>query len=378
MKVLHLTNWYPSLDQPFKASWIERQIRALDTFCFNEVYHIEVVTGPFKLRNDPGMLGNKVLRLSFPLDIWFLKEIMTSVLVLYALFIKIKLRDYDVVNFHIAYPLCTYLHFYQNFLKKPIVITEHWSAYHLNFGINKDLHRIRKIFNNNVTWITVSEALKGDLMKFSRNTTLNAFVVPNIVDSGTFTYSHQEKHNRFFMVSYWKKPKNPFLILSVFRYFLKQNPGIKLRIGGFGPQEEQIINYIEKMKLGQSVEYLGSLKPEEIAEEMNKAMAFLHCSEYETFSVVCAEALSCGTPVIASAVGGLIEIIEESNGILVKKNTETDWLKALGSFINSRDSYNSKVINNKTINKFSASKIGKSYVSILANARDSAYLEVDK
>ena len=147
LKVLHLTNWYPSIDQPFKASWIERQIRALDTFCFNEVYHIEVVTGPFKLKNDPGMLGNKVLRLSFPTNVWFLKEIVTSVLVLYTLFIKIKLRDYDVVNFHIAYPLCTYLHFYQNFIKKPIVITEHWSAYHLNFGVNKDLNRIRRIFN---------------------------------------------------------------------------------------------------------------------------------------------------------------------------------------------------------------------------------------
>ncbi|SVE36469.1 uncharacterized protein METZ01_LOCUS489323, partial [marine metagenome] len=238
-----------------------------------------------------------------------------------------------------------------------IVITEHWSAYHLNFGVKKDLNRIRRIFNNNVTWITVSEALKVDLMKFSGNMTINAFVVANIVDLGTFTYLQQEKQNHFFMLSYWKKPKNPFLILSVFKYFLKQNPGIKLRIGGFGPQEEQIINYIEKMKLGQSVEYLGSLKPEEIAQEMNKAMAFLHCSEYETFSVVCAEALSCGTPVIASAVGGLIEIIEESNGILVNENTETNWLKALSLFINSRDNYNSQVIHNKTINKFSESQV---------------------
>ncbi len=378
MKVLHLTNWYPSLDQPFKASWIARQIRALDTFCLNEVYHIEVVTGPFKLRNDRGMLGNKVLRLSFPTNVWFLKEIVTSVLVLYTLFIKIKLRDYDVVNFHIAYPLCTYLHFYQNFIKKPIVITEHWSAYHLNFGVNKDLNRIKRIFNNNVTWITVSEALKVDLIQFSGNTAINAFVVPNIVDSGTFTYSQKEKQNHFFMVSYWKKPKNPILLLRAFRYFLRKNPGINLRIGGFGPQEKQIIDYIEQMKLGKSIEYIGSLKPEEIAQEMNKAMAFLHCSEYETFSVVCAEALSCGTPVIASAVGGLIEIIEESNGILVNENTETNWLNALSSFITSRDSYNSKVIHNKTINKFSASKVGKSYVSILANARDSAYLEVDK
>ncbi len=319
------------------------------------------------------MLGNKVLRLSFPLDIWFLKEIMTSLLVLYTLFIKLKLRDYDVINFHIAYPMCTYLHLYQRFIKKPIVITEHWSAYHLNFGVKKDLKRIKRIFNNNVTWITVSEALKGDLKKFSGNRILNPFVIPNIVDSETFTYSRREKGNYFFMVSCWKDPKNPFLILSVFKYFLKKNPGIKLRIGGFGPQEKQIINYIEQKDLGKSVEYIGALKPKEIAEEMNKAMAFLHCSKYETFSVVCAEALSCGTPVIASAVGGVTEIVEESSGILVQDNTKADWIKALSSFINSSDSYNSKSISEKTAKRFSERKVGKNYMSVITDTLDQSY-----
>jgi len=345
----------------------------LETFCSNDVYHIEVETSKFKLSNGPSLLGNKLLRLSFPSDIWFLKELMTSLLVLYVLFLKLKLRDYDVVNFHIAYPMCTYLHLFQNFIKKPIVITEHWSAYHLNFGVKKELNRIKRIFNNKVTWITVSEALKNDLIRFSGNTALKAFVIPNVVDSVTFTSRNQEKRDYFFMASYWRKPKNPILLLRAFRYFLKQNPGIKLRIGGFGPQEEQIIDYIEKKDLHKNVEYLGSLTPEEIAEEMNIAMAFLHCSEYETFSVVCAEALICGTPVIASAVGGLTEIIEDSSGILVQENTETDWVKALSSFINSRDSYNSKAISEKAAKRFSESKVGKDYMSVITEILDQSY-----
>ena len=378
MKVLHLTNWYPSFDQPLRASWIVRQIGALETFCSNDVYHIEVETSKFKLSNGPSLLGNKLLRLSISLDIWFLKEIMTSLLVLYVLFIKLKLRDYDVVNFHIAYPMCTHLHLYRNFIKKPIVITEHWSAYHLNFGVKKELRRIKRIFYNNVTWITVSKALKNDLIRFSGNTALKAFVIPNIVDSVTFTSSNQEKRDYFFMASYWRKPKNPILLLRAFRYFLKQNPGIKLRIGGFGPQEKQIIDYIEQKNLGKNVECLGSLKPEIIAEEMNKAMAFLHCSEYETFSVVCAEALSCGTPVIASAVGGVKEIIEESSGILVQKNTKADWLTALNSFINSRDSYDSEGISKKAAKRFSEKKVGKDYMSVIADTLEISYGEMNQ
>jgi|TARA_Y100000031_G_scaffold150330_1_gene189541 glycosyltransferase involved in cell wall biosynthesis len=258
------------------------------------------------------------------------------------------------------------------------VITEHWSAYHLNFGVKKELRRIKRIFYNNVTWITVSKALKNDLIRFSGNTALKAFVIPNIVDSVTFTSSNQEKRDYFFMASYWRKPKNPILLLRAFRYFLKQNPGIKLRIGGFGPQEKQIIDYIEQKNLGKNVECLGSLKPEIIAEEMNKAMAFLHCSEYETFSVVCAEALSCGTPVIASAVGGVKEIIEESSGILVQKNTKADWLTALNSFINSRDSYDSEGISKKAAKRFSEKKVGKDYMSVIADTLEISYGEMNQ
>ena len=97
--------------------------------------------------------------------------------------------------------MCTYLHLFQNFIKKPIVITEHWSAYHLNFGVKKELNRIKRIFNNKVTWITVSEALKNDLIRFSGNTALKAFVIPNVVDSVTFTSRNQEKRDYFFMAS---------------------------------------------------------------------------------------------------------------------------------------------------------------------------------
>src|SRR5690606_26944716 len=61
---------------------------------------------------------------------------------------------------------------------------------------------------------------------------------------------------------------------------------------------------------------------------MRHAVALLHASEYETYSVVCAEALCCGTPVIASAVGGIPEVVDDAMGWLVPGNTVGQWVAA--------------------------------------------------
>jgi glycosyltransferase involved in cell wall biosynthesis len=74
---------------------------------------------------------------------------------------------------------------------------------------------------------------------------------------------------------------------------------------------------------------VGKLSFAEAACEMQNASYFLHASNYETFSLVCAEALSCGTPVVASAVGGVPEYLNDKNGILVSDNTVESWTNCL-------------------------------------------------
>ncbi len=373
MKILHITNWYPTDEEPFRAIWISRHIDALRDHCENHVHHVEVQSGTFRLFLGKGLLGNKVLIVRIPISIWFIKEIISSLLVAYTLFLRLKLINYDAINFHIAYPLCTHIHLLRKIVKKPILITEHWSAYHNNFGVDKELVRIKRIFHSNIPLITVSNALRDDIVGFSENQSLKIFVVPNIVDTDTFRYRrNKRKNSTFLMVSHWKEPKDPFLILKTFIQLLKDRPETMLRIAGFGPQQEQIIDYINEKNLNRNISYLGALSAQQVSDEMTKAVAFLHCSKYETFSVVCVEALCCGTPVIASAVGGVKEIVEEFNGILVSENTEAYWLKALGSFVKSMDQYDPKVISRNAAMRFSTTKVGEEYLNVIARTIERA------
>ncbi len=52
--------------------------------------------------------------------------------------------------------------------------------------------------------------------------------------------------------------------------------------------------------------------------------AFLNVSSTEGTSVAMMEAVSCGIPVIATAVGGNVEVVREKNGFLLGENPTPD------------------------------------------------------
>ena len=63
--------------------------------------------------------------------------------------------------------------------------------------------------------------------------------------------------------------------------------------------------------------FLGALPPEAVAERMRAADVFVLSSEFENLPVVLLEALASGLPIVATDVGGVPEIVDESVGALV-------------------------------------------------------------
>ena len=75
-----------------------------------------------------------------------------------------------------------------------------------------------------------------------------------------------------------------------------------------------------------TLRYLGSLAPPAVAEEIKRAVALLLPSVwYEGLPIVLIEAYACGTPVIASRIGSLAEVVEEGvTGLLAKPGDSAD------------------------------------------------------
>lgn len=371
MKILHITNWHPNQENPYEAIWMRRHVEALANHAEQEVWHLEVRGGEkLKFHKYTDEMGCHHRILNIPMNRWFIIELLTAFLLWWNLRFKIKWKEFDILNIHIAYPLLTYWGWCKKMVKMPVVITEHWSAYHFNFGMPKDtnkLNKIKNIFNHNIPIITVSDALGNDIKQFAKKPDLIHHTIPNIVQIEIFHYKKFIKSIDpiFFMVSNWTYPKNPMLLIKAFSIVLKHYPNSKLNIGGGGNLIEDLQLLTQEINITENVCFLGPLSSIQIAEEQNKASAFLHASEYETFSVVCAEALCCGTPVIASKVGGILEYIDNDNGILIKGMNTDEWANAIINFLDKSHLYNNDSISKKAIQLFEKSNVGEKYYHLL-------------
>jgi D-inositol-3-phosphate glycosyltransferase len=82
------------------------------------------------------------------------------------------------------------------------------------------------------------------------------------------------------------------------------------------------------------VRFLGAVEHEDLADYYALADICVVPSRTETFGLVALEAQALGTPVVASAVGGLTEIIEDGQtGILVADREPQAFARAIASLL---------------------------------------------
>lgn len=92
----------------------------------------------------------------------------------------------------------------------------------------------------------------------------------------------------------------------------RQRPGIALKIIGDGPLRAEMESTVESAGLSPTVHILGALPREQVYALLRSARFAIVPSEcYENFPVAIAEAFACATPVLASALGTLPELVDD-------------------------------------------------------------------
>lgn len=91
-------------------------------------------------------------------------------------------------------------------------------------------------------------------------------------------------------------------------------------IGGEPDSTEmvQLRQFSSELEVGEYVHFLGAKEQEQLPLYYAASLAVMMPSDYESFGMVALEAMACGTPVIASRVGGLAYLIRDGEtGFLV-------------------------------------------------------------
>ena len=332
IRVLHICNWLPNRLGPSETPFVLRHIAALAPHVDQEVWHIAVEPGDGWRAVFHGPHADRTFLFRLPIRRWRVIEWMSHLLVRFAWTTRKRDREWDIVNLHIAYPLGVRTRGLLRMLHLPLVITEHWSAYHYSFGSNSSgLDRIRAIFGHGLPLITVSRSLLDDIEQFSGHEQKDTLVVDNVVEQEHFRHDPGTSpvQGRLVAVGGWRFPKRPDVLIELAHRLAGSGRTFQLRLVGDGPMLRDMEDKVRSLGLAAQVKFLGRLSPRELAGEMRAAHMFLHCSDHETYSVVCAEALCTGTPVVASAVGGIPEYMDERSGALVSDNLPESWHEAV-------------------------------------------------
>ncbi|MBF0568701.1 MAG: glycogen synthase [Nitrospirae bacterium] len=234
-----------------------------------------------------------------------------------------------------------YTHFGGIMAKKsygiPLVITTHsleplrpWKTEQLGLGYDASMWVEKTAIEMADSIIAVSQGMKKDIIEFFDVDADKIAVIYNGID--TQEYSPVESIDA--LVEYGINPDKPY-VLFVGR--ITRQKGIIHLVNAIKhiDDEAQIVlcagqpdtpeikdemeEGIRKIKRDNVVWIQKMVSKKEAIQLYTHASVFCCPSIYEPFGIINLEAMACSTPVVASAVGGIVEIIEDGQtGYLVK------------------------------------------------------------
>lgn len=193
------------------------------------------------------------------------------------------------------------------------------------------INRVLKSYDNVDAYIALTNFTKrkfGDVLDKNK-----VYLKPNFTKNDGLNVLRAEEREYFVFVGRLDKLKGIDVLLKSWEKIV----GERLIILGDGPEYSNIQNIINEKKIN-NIELGGLVKSDEVKNILARAKALIVPSIwYETFGMVVIESFSVGTPVIASDIGALSDIVNYKNGIKFKVNSEQDLINAVMSLVNTNN-----------------------------------------
>ncbi|MCC6726184.1 MAG: glycosyltransferase family 4 protein [Saprospiraceae bacterium] len=105
---------------------------------------------------------------------------------------------------------------------------------------------------------------------------------------------------------------------------------LKLIMVGDGEAKPELERLIAKHRLGKRIRLVGAQDSKQVAAWISRCSALVLPSFHETQGIVLLEANALGRPVVANAVGGVTEVVQDGkNGLLIPNNSPDEIAKAV-------------------------------------------------
>ncbi len=338
-KILWLVSWYPNKYNPFDGDFIQRHAKAA---ALHHDIHVLFVRQANKQLNEEEVvdkndgLTEQIIYLPKKSGWRGKLQNFRSWQHSYkkAIRVIIETESPSLIHVHVPWKVGLMALWAKKEFKVDYLVTEHWGIYNTIAGDNINtkpfLFRLllKRIYQQAVAFVSVSRFLGEGVNKTVLKKEFR--IIPNVVDTALF-YSTSDKHESFTFVhvSNMVALKNVEGILLAFKAFLHQaNADVRLLF--IGNTNDDYERFARSLNLsGDVVIFKGEILHEQVAKEMRRCHALVLNSNIENSPCVIGEALCCGLPVVATAVGGIPELLSEENGLLILPENVSSLTHAL-------------------------------------------------
>jgi glycosyltransferase involved in cell wall biosynthesis len=378
MKVLWLASWYPGKTHATNGDFTERQAKA--------VSRMVPVTVLFVTKDESLAAGSTVMDKTVEGSLvvyrvyygrssqWGWVEKLLSLkrfAQLQRKYIRIIMEEEgkpDIVHVQVAMKAGLGALYLKKKYNIPFVVTEHWTGYYPQSSdalYSRDiLFRLlnKRVLTGAAAFLPVSAHLGQTVNEHFVRKTFS--VIPNVVDTSVFFYKPDEHQKfRFIHPSYLNYQKNPEGILAACK--LAADAGCAFELLFVGREDEALAATARAAGLlDDVVSFMPEQSYHEVAKLMQDSSALLLFSRFENLPCVVLEAVCCGLPVISTDVGGLPEVIDNTNGILVNNEDIAGLAAAMQQMIHDYTTYNRAAIAEKAVQQFSYQAVAAQIVDV--------------
>jgi teichuronic acid biosynthesis glycosyltransferase TuaC len=346
---------------PAKAPFVEDPLRFLP-----QEFEVDLLYISASLSHDPPRRSDSVrieemTGLPALTNRYLIKKVQAE---LNSLLIDRRVGEYDIVHGHFTYPSGRFLSRLKASRGVGTVLTGHGSDVYLWPFLNGRWNReIRTVLGDADRVITVSRRncdilLENDLVAEER-----LRLIYNGVDDTRFRpmASGGGDGTRLLAVGRFSTEKRHLDLIRAM-------DGLEatLTIVGKGGMKAEYERLIASLGLEDRITLIDWLEPDELAKVINSADVFVHPSEREGFPAILPEVLACGVPVVATAVGGVPEIIDASNGILVRDMLQSSLVEGIREAM--RTNFDTKAIAEGAKRRFSYSQVSAQLADVYREA----------
>jgi glycosyltransferase involved in cell wall biosynthesis len=367
IKVLFLASWYPNKENPVEGIFIKRHAEAVSRLCDVGVLYIHpaaqrqetVVEHSCEDRITTIRVYPKLPRCTNKIS-FYLNFFMNAYRGMQG--VRKAFGRPDIVHVHVTLPMGILAVFLEVLYKIPFMVTEHFTGFSGQTKIAFTALQLKLILKRATAVCPVSTKLEQSMKLFYPADKYQ--VIPNGINTDIFFPKYGKKTHgkkQLLHVSVLKKErKNISGIIDALHDLVSVRNDFELHIIGEGSDRTYFEDLCTHLGMKDSVVFFhGFVSEETLAEYMRNADFFILNSTHENFSVVCAEALASGIPVLSTCCGGPEEFINEHVGILIPQGNKPELVNAISYLLDHADTYDPCLLHNYIRNKFGYDTVGK-------------------